>query len=140
MDAASTDATPEEAQAQQMMVGMELLQALTLTGSSLRYDDAGLAPKLLDMFAAQSGADRATFVEGLKAMVPQLVGQAGIPALTDLVVPAANAFLDDPKSIEVAVRPATPTTLLVLSAAAANPAGLISAIGLAVTANQPAAE
>lgn len=140
MDAASTDATPEEAQAQQMMVGMELLQALTLTGSSLRYDDAGLAPKLLDMFAAQSGADRATFVEGLKAMVPQLVGQVGIPPLTDLVVPAANAFLDDPQSIEVAVRPATPTTLLVLSAAAANPAGLISALGLAVTANQAAAE
>ncbi|KFL32792.1 hypothetical protein JP75_01190 [Devosia riboflavina] len=140
MDAASTGSTPEEQQAQQMMVGMELLQALTLTGSSLRYDDAGLAPKLLDMFAAQSGADRATFVEGLKAMVPQLVGQAGIPALTDLVTPAANAFLDDPKSIEVAVRPATPTTLLVLSAAAANPAGLISALGLAVTANQPSAE
>ena len=140
MDAASTGSTPEEQQAQQMMVGMELLQALTLTGSSLRYDDAGLAPKLLDMFAAQSGADRATFVEGLKAMVPALVGQAGIPALTDLVTPAANAFLDDPKSIEVAVRPATPTTLLVLSAAAANPAGLISALGLAVTANQPAAE
>lgn len=140
MDTASTGSTPEEQQAQQMMVGMELLQALTLTGSSLRYDDAGLAPKLLDMFAAQSGADRATFVEGLKAMVPQLVGQAGIPALTDLVTPAANAFLDDPKSIEVAVRPATPTTLLVLSAAAANPAGLISALGLAVTANQPAAE
>ncbi|MBO9589031.1 hypothetical protein [Devosia sp.] len=140
MDAASTGSTPEEQQAQQMMVGMELLQALTLTGSSLRYDDAGLAPKLLDMFAAQSGADRATFVEGLKAMVPALVGQAGIPALTDLVTPAANAFLDDPKSIEVAVRPATPTTLLVLSAAAANPAGLISALGLAVTANQPSAE
>lgn len=140
MDAAAANATPEEAQAQQMMVGMELLQALTLTGSSLRFEDAGLTPKLLDLFAAQSGAERAEFVEGLKAMVPQLVGQAGIPALTDLVVPAANAFLDDPQSIEVAVRPATPTSLLVLSAAAANPAGLISALGLAVTANQPAAE
>lgn len=136
MQASSAGATSDEAQAQQMMVGMELLQALTLTSSSLRYDDAGLAPKLLDMFAAQSGADRASFVEGLKAMVPQLVGQAGIPALTDMVVPAANAFLDDPQSFEVAVRPATPTTLLVLSAAAANPAGLISALGLAVTANQ----
>lgn len=136
MQASSAGAASDEAQAQQMMVGMELLQALTLTSSSLRYDDAGLAPKLLDMFAAQSGADRASFVEGLKAMVPQLVGQAGIPALTNMVVPAANAFLDDPKSFEVAVRPATPTTLLVLSAAAANPAGLISALGLAVTANQ----
>jgi hypothetical protein len=38
------------------------------------------------------------------------------------------------------VKPATPTTLLVLSAAAANPASLITALGLAVTANQAAAE
>jgi hypothetical protein len=138
MQAASAGAPSEEAQAKQMMVGMELLQALTLASSSLRYDDAGLTPKLLDMFAAQSGSDRATFVAGLKAMAPQLVGQAGIPALTDLVVPAINTFLDDPKSIEIAVRPATPTTLLVLSAAAANPAGLISALGLAVKANEAA--
>ncbi|MDV3253219.1 hypothetical protein DevBK_17915 [Devosia sp. BK] len=140
METAKPDATPEEQQAQQMMVGMELLQAVTLTSSSLRYDDAGLAPKLLDLFASQSGADRAAFVESLKAMVPQLVGQAGVPELTDMVVPQVNTFLDDPKSIEVAVKPATPTTLLVLSAAAANPASLISALGLAITANQAAAE
>ena len=136
----TADATSEEAQAKQMMMGMELLQALTLTSSSLRYDDAGLAPKLLDLFASQSGAERAQFVEGLKAMLPTLVGQAGIPALTDAVVPPVSTFLDDPKSIEVAVKPATPTTLLVLSAAAANPASLITALGLAVTANQAAAE
>lgn len=136
--ASGLDPMSEEAQAQQMMLGMELLQALTLTSSSLRYDDASLAGKLLDMFAAQSGVDRAQFVTSIKAMVPQLVGQAGIPALTDMVVPAVNAFLDDPQSIEIAVRPATPTTLLVLSAAAANPAGLISAIGLSVKANEAA--
>lgn len=136
MQNSDLDPTSEEAQAQQMMVGMEMLQALTLTSASIRYDDASLAGKLLDMFAAQSGADRAQFVEGLKAMAPQMIGQAGIPALTDLAVPAINAFLDDPQSLEIAVKPATPTTLLVLSAAAANPAGLISALGLAITANQ----
>lgn len=134
------DPTSDEAQAQQMMLGMEMLQALTLTKASIRYDDAGLAPRLLDFFANESGAERAQFVAGLKAMLPGLVGQAGIPALNDMVVPAAGAFLDDPQSIEVALKPASPATLLVLSAAAANPAGLIAAIGLAVTANQPAAD
>src|SRR5690606_9193256 len=132
--------TSDEAQAQQMMLGMEMLQALTLTKASIRYDDAGLAPRLLDFFANESGAERAQFVAGLKAMLPGLVGQAGIPALNDMVVPAAGAFLDDPRSIEVARKPANPAPLLVLSAAAANPAGLIAAIGLAVTANQPAAD
>jgi hypothetical protein len=138
MQTPAADQTSQAAQAQQMMVGMELLQALTLTSTSIRYDDASLAPKLIDMFAAQSGAERAQFVEGLKSMVPQMVGQLGIPKLTELVVPAVNAFLDDPQSFEVSVRPASPTTLLVLSAAAANPAGLISALGLAVTANEAA--
>ncbi|UYN98160.1 MAG: hypothetical protein KIT02_09210 [Devosia sp.] len=138
LSAASAEATSEEAQAQQMMVGMELLQALSLTSVSVRYDDASLAGKLLDMFAAQSGVERAEFVEMLKGMVPDMVNEAGIPPLTDLVVPAVNAFLDDPQNFEVAVRPSSPTSLLVLSAAAANPAGLISALGLTVTANQPA--
>lgn len=138
MQASTLDPTSEAAQAQQMMLGMELLQAITITGSSLRYDDASLAGRMIDFFAAQSGADRADFVEGLKAMAQQSVSQLGIAALTEMATPAINAFLDDPQSFEIGVRPPKPTTLLVLSAAAANPAGLISAVGLSVKANQPA--
>lgn len=136
MQASTMDPTSEEAQAKQMMLGMELLQAISLAGVNVRYDDDSLAGKLLDFYAAQSGAERAEFVEGIKAMLPQMIGQFGIPALSDMVVPAVTAFLDNPQSFEVAIKPAQPTSLLVLSAAAANPAGLISALGLAVTANQ----
>jgi hypothetical protein len=125
----------EEAQAQQMMAGMEIAQALSIGGASLRYDDAGLAPKLLDMFAAQSGVERAQFVEGLKSMVPAMIAESGVPALNDVVVPPVSAFLDDPQNLEVALKPASPTSVLVLAAAAANPAGLIQALGLSVTAN-----
>jgi hypothetical protein len=135
MQNSDLDPTSEEAQAQQMMVGMEIAQGLTITSSSLRYDDAGLAPKLLDMFAAQSGADRASFVEGLKMMLPAMIAESGIPALNDLVVPPVSAFLDDPQNLEIAVKPATPTSALVLAAAASNPASLIQAIGLTVEAN-----
>ncbi|KRA53115.1 hypothetical protein [Devosia sp. Root635] len=128
--------TEEQAQAQ-MMQGMALMQGVNIVSASIRYDDASLAGKLLDFFAAQSGADRATFVEGLKSMLPMMLAQSGIPALNDLVVPPVSAFLDDPQSIEVKVAPPSPTSLLVLMAAAANPAGLITALGLAVEANQP---
>lgn len=138
--ASDLDPESDEAQAKQMMLGMEMLQGITLTSASLRYDDAGLANKLLDFFAKQSGAERDQFVAGLKQMLPQLVGQAGVPALTDMVVPEANKFLDNPQSFEVSLQPPSPTTLLVLTAAAANPAGLISALGLTIMANQPAAE
>lgn len=136
MQNSDLDPTSEEAQAQQMMAGMEIAQALSIGGVTIRYDDASLAPKLLDMFAAQSGADRAAFVEGLKAMLPAMIAESGIPELADLVVPPVSSFLDDPQSLEIAVKPATPTSVLVLAAAASNPASLIQALGLTVTANQ----
>lgn len=136
LQSSDLDPASEEAQAKQMMAGMEIAQAMTISGLGIRYDDAGLTPRLLDMFAAQSGADRGAFVEGLKTMLPAMIAESGIPALGDLVVPPVSAFLDDPKSLEVAVKPATPTSVLVLAAAASNPASLIQALGLSVTANQ----
>lgn len=134
-----SEPTAEQAQAQ-MMQGMALMQGVSIVSASVRYDDASLAGKLLDFFAAQSGADRATFVAGLKAALPGMLAESGIPALNDLVVPPVSAFLDDPQSLEVKVAPPSPTSLLVLMAAAANPAGLITALGLAVEANMPAAQ
>lgn len=134
---AGGELSEEQAQAQ-MMQGMALMQGVNIVAASIRYDDASLAGKLLDFFADQSGADRATFVQGLKAMLPMMLAESGIPALNDLVMPPVSAFLDDPQSIEVKVAPPSPTSLLVLMAAAANPAGLITALGLAVEANAAA--
>ena len=71
-------------------------------------------------------------------MLPMMLAESGIPALNDIVVPPVSAFLDDPKSLEVKVAPASPTSLLVLMAAAANPECLITALGLAVEANTAA--
>lgn len=136
MQSSDIDPTTEEGQAQQMMMGMEMAQALSIVGASIRYDDAGLAPRLLDMFADQSGVERAQFVQGIKPAIPELVNQAGIPQLTAMVVPAAEAFLDNPQSFEVSVAPPSPTSFLVIAAAAANPAGLLQALGLAITANE----
>jgi hypothetical protein len=137
MTAAGAAPTEEQSQAQ-MMQGMAIMQGVSIVGASLRYDDASLAGKLLDFFASQSGGDRATFVEGLKATLPALISQSGIPALNDVVVPPVSEFLDEPQSLEVRVAPPSPTSVLVLMAAAANPAGLITALGLAVEANQAA--
>lgn len=129
------EATAEQQQAQ-MMSGMAIMQGVSIVGASVRYDDASLAGSLLDTFAEQSGADRASFVAGLKAALPGLMAQSGIPALNDLAVPAVSEFLDNPESLEVSVAPASPTSILVLMAAAANPASLITALGLTIQANQ----
>ena len=135
---ASGDPSSEAAQAAQMMMGMDLLQSLSIGGASVRYDDASLAPKLLEYFAKAQGIDKAQLVASLKAMVPQMIAGLGIPALADLVVPPVTAFLDDPKSLDVRLAPASPTSLLVLMGAASNPASLITVLGASVTANQPA--
>ena len=136
---AAAGETPSEEQAQaQMMQGMALMQGVSIVSASVRYDDASIAGRLLDYFASQAGADRASYVEGLKSTLPALVAQSGIPALNDVIVPPVSEFLDNPQSLEVRVAPPSPTSVLVLMAAAANPAGLISALGLAVQANKPA--
>lgn len=138
--AGGAELTEEQAQAQ-MMSGMALMQGVNIVGASIRYDDASLAGALLDYFAEQSGApDRATFVAGLKTQLPLLLAGTGVPALNDVVIPPVSTFLDDPQSLEIKVAPPSPTSLLVLMAAAANPAGLITALGLAVNANTAAAE
>lgn len=135
--APESEMTDEQAQAQ-MMAGMALMQGVNIVGASVRYDDASLAGRLLDYFAAEAGTDRATHVENLKAGLPAMLAGSGIPALNDIVIPPVSAFLDDPQSLEVRVAPPSPTSLLVLMAAAANPAGLITALGFTVEANTAA--
>jgi hypothetical protein len=133
---ASSGTTSEEQAQAQMMSSMAIMQGVSIVGASVRYDDASLAGKLLDMFAQQSGIDRATFVGGLKAMLPETINQMGIPALADLIVAPASTFLDDPQSLELKVAPSSPTSLLVLMAGAANPAGLLKVLNLTLAANQ----
>lgn len=134
---ASGELSDEQGQAL-MMSSMAVMQGVNIVKASIRYDDASLAGNLLDFFASESGASRADFVAGIKAMLPSILAEAGIPPLVDLAMPALSAFLDDPQSIELKVAPPSPVSLLVLMAAAANPAGLIPALGLALEANSPA--
>ncbi len=138
--ASDTTKTPEQLQQESAAMGMQLMSSISINSMWMRYDDASLAGSLLDFFAAQQGGDRAAFVEGLKGMAAGMLAGVGVPELDAIVVPAVNAFLDDPKSLEVVVAPETSTTLITLMGAAANPAGLITMLGLTVTANQAVAE
>lgn len=128
----------DEQQQALMMSSMAAMQGVNIVKASVRYDDASLASNLLDFFASESGASRADFAAGIKAMLPSILAETGVPALADLAVPALSAFLDDPRSIELKVAPPSPVSLLVMMAAAANPAGLITALGLSLEANSPA--
>lgn len=134
--AAREEMSESEFQAQ-FVSGISAVSAVEVVGASVRYEDASLAGSLLDFFAERSGADRATFVAGLKSMLAAFVGQTGIQALTDVAVPPVQAFLDKPESLEIRLSPTTPAELLILAAMATNPAAVIEYVGLAVLANEP---
>lgn len=134
--AAADSANSEEAEARTMVTALELAQALSISGFTLRYDDAGLVDRALEVFATQSGVSKEQFASSLKPMVRMTLGQMGIPAIVDLVAPPVEAFLDKPGNIELAVTPPTKTSMLILAAGAANPASLIKTLGITVKANQ----
>jgi hypothetical protein len=120
-------------------LAMSLAQKITVSGASLRYDDASLAGKLLDYFAKKQNITREQLVAGLKVMMPAMMAQAGSPDLIAKVTAALNTFLDDPKSLEVRVAPSKPLGFADFAAASADPTGVPALLGLTVTANdQPA--
>lgn len=133
---AAEPANSEEAEARAMVTVLEMAQALSISGFTLRYDDAGLVDRALEVFANQSGVSKEQFASSLKPMVRMSLGQVGIPAIVDLVAPPVEAFLDKPGNLELAVTPPTKTSMLILAAGAANPASLIKTLGITVKANQ----
>ncbi|WDR02304.1 hypothetical protein PSQ19_16990 [Devosia algicola] len=130
--------TSEEVDQANMMMGMQVMSLVSINGASLRFDDASMSMKLINFFAKQEGIEPAQLVAGFKQMVPAMINQVGIPALNDILVPAVNTFLDDPKSLEVSLNPPSPVNGMMAMGAAANPAGLIPLLGLSATANEPA--
>jgi hypothetical protein len=124
--------------AKEEAAAMEMASKLSISSFSLRFDDASLTNKLLDFAAAQQGADRATFVAGLKAIVPAMLMQSGSEDLVKQATAAVTAFLDDPKSLEVSIDPGRDVNFMELAAGAADPAGTIKTLNVQITANEAA--
>jgi hypothetical protein len=122
-----------------------LMQQLSLNGATIRFDDASLTGKILDFVAQQQGQKREDIVNLAKAGLPFALMQLQLPDLAAAISPAINAYLDDPRSIEIkAAPPASVPFTLIGGAAMANandPGATAKAIwsmlGVTVTANQP---
>ncbi|MDB5525491.1 MAG: hypothetical protein JWM58_3254 [Rhizobium sp.] len=133
------EANPDKAAGQQAlgMAMMGLMQQLTYNGASVRFDDAGITTKVLDFAGKQQGVDGKQFAQSLKGMLPMLLAQMNMPDLQTQIANAANAYLDDPKSIEVSAEPAQPLPFpQIMGAAMGNPADLAKTLNVQVTANQ----
>ncbi|MBN9241527.1 MAG: hypothetical protein J0I98_01910 [Mesorhizobium sp.] len=119
------------------MAMLGLLQQLTFNGASIRFDDDSLTNKVLDYAAKQQGMTAKDIANQAKAIVPFGMAQLNNPELTAQVSAAVNKFLDNPKSLEIAAKPASPVPFALLMAnGMANPLDLPKTLGLSVTANE----
>ena len=122
-----------------------LMQQLSLNGATIRFDDDSLTGKILDFVAQQQGQKREDIVNLAKAALPLALMQLQLPDLAAAISPAINAYLDDPRSIEIKAAPPAPVPFTLIGGAAmANPndpgataKAIWSMLGVTVTANQP---
>jgi hypothetical protein len=113
------------------------LQGITISGFSLRFEDNSITKKVLPLAAAAMGMPSPdAFAANAGAMVQMSLVQLNNQAFTEQVTGAVNAFLKDPKSITISVKPPAPLKvqeLMMLNPA--NPGEAIGKLGITVTAN-----
>ena len=115
---------------------MPQLMGVSFGNFQLRFEDASITKKLLPLIAKMQGMDEATMVASAGAMVQVGMMSLKNQAFTDQVVGAVNAFLKDPKSITVSMKPAQPVAVQsLMTLNPADPAAAITLLGVAVTAN-----
>ncbi|MBD0416711.1 hypothetical protein [Oryzicola mucosus] len=123
----------------QSMAMLGLMQQLTLASATIRFDDDSLTGKILDYVAKQQGAKPEDIANQAKAILPFMSGQLQNPELAKQISTAVNAYLDDPQSLEIAAKPASPVPFAMIAAnAMSNPVELTKTLAVTVTANQAA--
>jgi hypothetical protein len=125
-------------QSAQGIAMLGLMQQLTLSGVSVRFDDDSLTGRVLDFYAKQQNVSVNDLKNQVKAIMPFATAQLNNPELNSQIVNAVNAFIDSPGSIEIAAEPAEPVPFAQLAASGmSNPIELTKTLGLRVSANQP---
>ncbi len=83
-------------------------QMPNLDGLSIRFDNAGVVERALDMQAKSLGTTREDVAAQWPMLLPLIIGDAGGPAFLDKVNTALVAFLQSPKSITITLTPPNP--------------------------------
>ncbi|MEM6461909.1 MAG: hypothetical protein AAF724_08340 [Pseudomonadota bacterium] len=128
-----------DSQAQQAMglAMLGMLQQLTFNSLSIRFDDASVTNKVLEMVASRQGMTRDQMVQGLQAMVPFALAQLQNPDFQKNVTEAVSLYLSDPKNIEISAMPAEPLSFAsVVGTAMSAWQTLPQMLNVSVTANQ----
>ncbi len=139
MDSMSADikASAGQTDAEKGAKMMGLLQQVSVSGMSLRFDDESLVGKALDLIAKRTGQPKEALLAQAKGMAPMFLMQLQDPEFSTAATTALSTFLDNPKNLEIKFAPAAPVSVSQLVASGmAAPATLIKQLGLTVIANQ----
>ncbi|MGH7004331.1 MAG: hypothetical protein ACREIP_10325, partial [Alphaproteobacteria bacterium] len=119
------------------MAMLGLMQQLSFTGASIRFDDNSVTYKALDYVAQQQNSKRADLINQAKAILPMLAAQLGNAEFSQALGAAVNTYLDDPKTIEIkAVPPKAVPFAIIAAGGMADPKSLIKTLGVTVDANR----
>ena len=119
------------------MAMLGLIQQLSVSDMSIRYDDASLTPKLLEYYGKQQGISKDDMVNQIKGIAPIMVGYLGHADFAMQATTAINTYFDDPKSLTLAAKPQAPVSFALIAATAtADPKKLLDLLAVKLTANQ----
>ena len=109
---------------------------LSIAGVKLRFEDASLTKRLITFAAKMQGMDEATMVANAGAMLTLGLSQLKHPDFSAKTSAAVNAFLKDPKSFTLTVKPPQPVQILQLMGLNPNePGKIIDMLGVSVSSN-----
>lgn len=133
---AEIDPTSSEYEARSMQMLMGLVSGLTLNSASVRFDDYSLTGNFMEFVMEEEDITRKEFISGAVNGVRGTLQSLGGPELAGRIATAVSAYLKDPQSFEISVKPDEGVQFLVLAAGVANPAAAIELLNLEVTANE----
>jgi hypothetical protein len=136
--ARAMEANPNKEEAAQAanLAMLGLMQRLTFNSAMIRFEDAGITEKALDVAGKQQNTTGDQMAQMIKAMTPMILAQYNIPELQNMLSEAVNTYLDKPGSLTVTAQPAKAVPLpMIMGAAMGAPNTLPQVLGVKVTAN-----
>lgn len=134
--AAAANPDPQAAQNAAGIAMLGMLQQLTFTSATIRYEDASLTGRALKFAGEQQGVSGDQMAQALKGMLPLMLGQINVPALQQQISAAANLYLDNPKTLTITAKPAAPVAVpMIMGAGMSGPQQVVELLNVQVTAN-----
>lgn len=103
---------------------------------TIRYEEASLAGRIMDMQAAKQGITRDKYTGQVEAALPWLLAALNNPEFQAKVSEALGAFLKDPKSLTVRFTPSEPISAEeIVGLALSSPGNLTTRLNAEIDAN-----